>query len=58
MRILVVQHDKEDPAGVVGEAIAARGATLVPTLPHEGGSFPDGPEGFDGLVVRLPKNQI
>lgn len=51
MRILVVQHDREDPAGVVGERIAARGATLVPTLPHEGGSFPEGPEGFDGLVL-------
>ncbi len=51
MRILVVQHDREDPAGVVGEQIAARGAALVPTLPHEGESFPEGPEGFDGLVL-------
>lgn len=51
MRILVIQHDREDPAGVVGERIAARGATLVPALPPEGDTFPDGPEGFDGLVL-------
>jgi len=51
MRILVVQHDKEDPAGVVGERIAARGATLVPVLPPAGESLPDGPEGFDGLIL-------
>ncbi|MSP48318.1 MAG: type 1 glutamine amidotransferase [Alphaproteobacteria bacterium] len=51
MRILVVQHDREDPAGVVGEQMAARGATLVPTLPPAGEAFPDGPEGFDGLVL-------
>jgi GMP synthase (glutamine-hydrolysing) len=51
MRILVVQHDREDPAGVVGEQVAARGATLVPTLPPAGENFPDGPDGFDGLIL-------
>jgi GMP synthase (glutamine-hydrolysing) len=51
MRILVVQHDREDPAGVVGEQVAARGAALVPTLPPAGESFPEGPEGFDGLIL-------
>ena len=51
MRILVVQHDREDPAGVVGEQVVARGATLVPILAPEGGAFPDGPEGFDGLIL-------
>ncbi len=51
MRILVVQHDREDPAGVVGERLAARGATLVPTLLPAGETFPDGPEGYDGLVL-------
>ncbi|MBM3545582.1 MAG: type 1 glutamine amidotransferase [Alphaproteobacteria bacterium] len=51
MRILVIQHDKDDPAGVVGEQVAARGATLVPVLPPAGDAFPDGPEGFDGLIL-------
>jgi GMP synthase-like glutamine amidotransferase len=51
MRVLVVQHDREDPAGVVGERVAARGATLVPILPPAGDGFPEGPEGFDGLIL-------
>ena len=51
MRILVVQHDRDDPAGVVGERLVARGATLVPTLPFQGDAFPDGPEAHDGLVL-------
>jgi GMP synthase (glutamine-hydrolysing) len=51
MRILVVQHDRDDPAGVVGESVAARGATLVATLPPAGEGFPDGPEGFAGLLL-------
>jgi GMP synthase (glutamine-hydrolysing) len=51
MRVLVIQHDREDPAGVVGERVAARGATLVPVLPPAGESFPDSPEGFDGLIL-------
>jgi GMP synthase (glutamine-hydrolysing) len=51
MRILVVQHDREDPPGVIGERLEARGATLDVTLPPEGGTFPDGPDGHDGLVL-------
>lgn len=51
MRILVVQHDREDPTGVVGESLAARGAELVTTLPHLGQALPAGPDGYDGLLL-------
>lgn len=51
MRILVVQHDRDDPVGVVGEPIVARGATLVVAFPPGGEGFPEGPEGFDGLIL-------
>jgi GMP synthase (glutamine-hydrolysing) len=51
MRILVIQHDREDPAGVVGERLAARGAGLDIVLPPDGEAFPAGPENHDGLVL-------
>jgi GMP synthase-like glutamine amidotransferase len=51
MRILVIQHDREDPAGVIGERLEARGAALDVVLPPAGGAFPSGPEKHDGLVL-------
>lgn len=46
MRILVVQHDEDGPAGVVGEVIDALGGERVTVLPHLGEPLPEGPEGF------------
>jgi GMP synthase-like glutamine amidotransferase len=50
MRILVVQHDEDGPAGVVGERIAARGGERVTVMPHNGAPVPESPAGFDGAL--------
>jgi GMP synthase-like glutamine amidotransferase len=50
MRILVVQNSRTAPAGLVGEALADNGATLVTVAANEGEAIPD-IDGFAGLVV-------
>jgi GMP synthase-like glutamine amidotransferase len=50
MKILVVQHDDEGPAGVVGERIDALGGERITVLPHRGGALPASPAGFAAAV--------
>lgn len=51
MRILVVQNSRTAPAGLVGDALAGLGASLVTVAANEGEALPDSPRGYDGLVV-------
>ncbi len=51
MRILVIQNHPLGTSGVVGERIAARGGRTVTVNPHEGGTLPSDPDGFDALLV-------
>ena len=48
-RILVVQHEADDPAHLMGEWMA--GAELVPCLAYEGDEVPADLASYDGLVV-------
>ena len=50
MKILVVQHDDDGPAGLFGERIDALGGERTTVLPHRGEALPDGPQGFAGAV--------
>ncbi|PWC34364.1 type 1 glutamine amidotransferase [Azospirillum sp. TSO35-2] len=50
MRILVVQNSRTAPIGLLGEALADNGATLVTIAANEGEAIPD-QDGFAGLVV-------
>lgn len=51
MRILVIQNDPHTPAAMVGERIAARGVDTATVLPHDGGTLPATPEGYDAALV-------
>ena len=51
MRILVVQHNTGSPIGLVGDALVKRGAVLETTMPAYGGAMPEGPDGYEGLIV-------
>ncbi|MDQ2102633.1 type 1 glutamine amidotransferase [Azospirillum isscasi] len=51
MRILVVQNNRNAPAGIVGEALADFGAALVTVAADEGEALPAAPEGYHGLLV-------
>lgn len=51
MKILVVENFDGAPLGLVGTALAEREAEAVTVRAHEGEPLPDGPDGFDGLVV-------
>lgn len=50
MHVLVIRHHLEDSAGFVGEAFAARGATLSVHLHPSDGLLPD-PAPFDHVLV-------
>ncbi len=50
MKILVVQHDDDGPAGLFGERIDALGGERVTVSPHRGEALPESPEGFAGAV--------
>lgn len=50
MRVLVIRHHLEDSAGFVGEAFAARGATLSVHLHPADGPLPDASP-FDHVLV-------
>lgn len=51
MRILVIESSHTAPIGMIGTALEGLGATLVTLRPGRGEPLPDGPAGFDGLVV-------
>ena len=51
MKILVVQHDDDGPAGVVGERIDARGGERVTVLPQRGEALPASPAGFAAALL-------
>jgi GMP synthase-like glutamine amidotransferase len=51
MKILVVQHDDDGPAGLFGERIDALGGERVTVLPHRGEPLPESPEGFAGALL-------
>ena len=50
-RILVLQHAREGPPGLIGAAMKARGIAPEIRYPHEGDSLPAGVEAFDGLLL-------
>lgn len=50
MKILVVQHDDEGPAGVVGEQIDAGGGERITVSPHRGEALPASSAGFAAAV--------
>lgn len=51
MRLVVLQHCPVTPAGLVGEAAAARGARIETLFPHGGDSLPGSVSDLDGLIV-------
>jgi GMP synthase-like glutamine amidotransferase len=51
LKILVVQHDIDAPAGYIGERITAAGGEAVAVLPHLGGELPAAAAGFDGALL-------
>ncbi|MBI1778095.1 MAG: type 1 glutamine amidotransferase [Proteobacteria bacterium] len=51
MRILVIQHEAEAPAGVVGEGLDRAGAERITVEPLRGDALPDRPEEFAGLLL-------
>jgi GMP synthase-like glutamine amidotransferase len=51
MRILVIQHETEAPAGVVGEALDAAGAERVTVNPIAGEALPETPDGYAGVLL-------
>jgi GMP synthase-like glutamine amidotransferase len=51
MPILVIENDRQTPAGIVGQELAAGGAKLLTLRPHEGEAMPAGDGGFEGLVI-------
>jgi GMP synthase-like glutamine amidotransferase len=51
IRILVVQHHPESPAGLVGERMAALGATVTTLEGEHGATLPSDAAGHDGLLI-------
>lgn len=51
MKIFVLQHCPVTPAGLVGEAANARGASVITLFPHNGDALPPAEERLDGLIV-------
>lgn len=51
MRILVIESSHTAPVGMIGTALQVLGADLVTVRADQGEALPDGPGGFDGLVV-------
>lgn len=50
-RILVVEHEANAGAGIVGRSLEADGAQLTIVGPEAGAPIPSGLGGFDGLIV-------
>lgn len=51
MRILVIESSHTAPVGMIGTALEGLGATLETVRADRGEALPDGPAGYDGLVV-------
>ncbi len=51
MTILVIENDRQTPAGVVGETLARQGWALDTLRPHDGQPLPTDGAAYDGLVV-------
>jgi len=51
MRILVIQNDPRAPTGILGERMAVRGIAADPVQPHDGGTLPATPDGYDAAIV-------
>lgn len=51
MRILIVENFKSSELGQVGVALEEAGAELEFVKPFIGEALPDGPDGYDGIVV-------
>jgi GMP synthase (glutamine-hydrolysing) len=49
--VLVVQHERETPAGWVGEGLAAAGVRLTVCCPYDGEPLPPDTAEYDGLLV-------
>lgn len=50
-RVLVVQHEDDDPPALFGEWMVAAGAALDVRRCHRGDGLPDSLDGHDGLLV-------
>lgn len=51
MRIIVVQNFDKTGLGLIGRALAEARAEVETVMAHEGEALPDGPDGYDGLIV-------
>lgn len=51
MRFLVVQNNAETPIGLVGDTILKNGGVLETTMPEFGGTLPESPDGYGGLII-------
>lgn len=51
MRLLVIESSHTAPVGMIGTALKRLGATLVTVRAENREPLPDGPAGFDGLLV-------
>lgn len=51
MRILVVENYHATSLGLIRPVLAAAGAVIDICRAHEGDPLPDGPEGYDGIIV-------
>lgn len=51
MHVVILQHCPVTPAGLVGEAAVARGATVETLFPHRGDPLPNSVADLDGLIV-------
>lgn len=51
MNVLVIQNNADTGPSLVGDHLAAAGATLTTVLPHNGGVLPAASEGFDAAII-------
>jgi len=51
MNVLVIQNNAQTPVALVGDHLAAAGAQLTTVLPHDGGTLPKSPNGYDAAVI-------
>jgi GMP synthase-like glutamine amidotransferase len=49
--ILVIENDRQTPAGIVGETLERAGAELLTVRPHEGEALPNDDMAYEGLVI-------
>jgi GMP synthase (glutamine-hydrolysing) len=51
MHILVVEHSRLVPCGLVGQSIIEQGGMFTAVMPSEGHPFPERTDGYAGLVI-------